>query len=497
MGEYQLSEAGSGIEGMRPDSAFARLVGQSLASESFKLIDVGCAGGLPSGWRTFGDKLAAIGFDAETTEVERLNAAEANPNVRYEAGFVGLPDGHPLKERIGPKAYWHTWVDKRLSYERTQAIRAARAAGQTPLSVDDYYRDVVLAQDWLPFPVHGYDLDYARTFEIWEPTEAEAAAAVADKTPGRTISLPAYAKGAGFDDADFLKIDVDGPDYEILRSATGLLDRPSLLGAALEVCFYGSHDANDNTFHNVDRLMREKGFELYGLSVRSYAAAALPSPYLDAHPSMNVQGRPVQGDAIYLRDLGSRAYRDKAAALSDEKLAKLAALYSLFSLPDYAAEMLMVHRDRLARLLDVEHALDLLAEQIQVDQEPPKLPYRGYMEALENEEDRFFDVYTRRNTWMTGVMKDATEAPKLHAELAALRGEREDLLPELASLRSEREDLRAKLADLEHRFADVDHRGRHDLDRLRQAETYIETLQRSLSWRLTRPLRWLAGRRKT
>ena len=475
-----MSEAGSGIEGLRPDSGFARLVAASLKTESFKLIDVGCAGGLPSGWRAFGDRLAAIAFDCEGPEVDRLNAAETNPQVRYACGYVGVPADHPLKAQIAGRAPWHLWVAGRLSYERTQQIRAARAAGLPPGSVDDYFRAIVHDQDWSPFPVHGYDTDYKAAFTGFEPTEDQARDAVSQTAPDRVIDLAAYVRGAGFDDADFLKIDVDGPDYEILRSANSLLARPTLLGVALEVCFYGSHDANDNSFHNMDRLMREKGFELYGLSVRAYASAALPSPYLDAHPSMNTRGRPVQGDAIYIRDLGSRARQAEAAALSDEKLAKAAALYALFSLPDYAAEMLIVHRERLARVLDIDQALDLLAAEAQEDQEPPSLPYRDYMAAVEAEEPRFFDHYTRRADWYKTLIRGATQLERVEEERDALS--------------RDRDALKAEAEALARRLAETEARGLYDLDRLRQAEASIAALHHSTSWRLTRPLRWLTRR---
>ena len=476
-----MSEAGSGIEGLRNNSAFARYVASCLTSEAFKLVDVGCAGGVALGWRTFGDKLSAIGFDTNAPEVDRLNAAEANPNVRYVAGWVGMPDGHPLKTRIGPKAFWHQWPAGRLAYERTYNLRNARAEGRPPSTLQAYFDDEVLGQDWLTTPVGGYDLDYGRTFEVFPVDPAETAARP-PSGPDPVIHLPPFLKAAGFYDADFFKLDIDGPDYEVLRSASDLLTQPSLLGVSLEVSFYGSHDANDNSFHNMDRLMREKGFDLFGLSVRTYAAAALPYPYLDAHPSMNTGGRPIQGDALYLRDLGSRVRREDAAKLSDEKLAKTAALLALFTLPDSAAEILIVHRERLSRVLDVDHGLDLLAAEIQ-ENDLIGAGYHAYMDAFEAEDPRFFDVYTARNRWMTKIMQIATDAPAVDARLKAAE-------EALEAARVEAETERRRAQALEAARTD----GQADTARaLAETEARLAAIERSTSWRLTAPVRALLG----
>jgi hypothetical protein len=475
-----VSEAGSGIEGFRHGSKFAEYVASRLKQETFKLVDVGCAGGLARGWRAFGDKLNAIGFDTNAEEIAQLSAAEASPGVRYQAGWVGMPDDHPLKQRIGTKAYWHHWPSGRLAYERTYDLRNTRLAGAAPLTIDGYFQDKVLKQDWLTTPVQGFDLDYARTFEVYPPSPAEASQALQAAGPESTIHLPAYLKALDFYDADFLKLDIDGPDYEVLRSITDLLSQPSLVGLSLEVCFYGSHDANDNSFHNMDRLMREKGFDLLGLSVRTYASAALPFPYLDAHPSMNSGGRPIQGDALYVRDLGSRVRRAEAAGLSDEKLAKTAALLALFTLPDSAAEILIVHRERLSRILDVDHGLDLLATELQSD-ETIAASYRDYLAAFEADDPRFFDRYTARNVWWDKTMRTAAAAPEMEARLLAaeigLQAERarvqalEAEQARIAALEAENRRLREATADLE------------------EGRRRLAAIEASSSWRLTAPLR--------
>jgi hypothetical protein len=397
------------MEGLRSDSSFARHVAERLLSERFQLVDVGCWGGLDAGWRLFGERLAAVGFDCVAEEVARLAAAETNPAVSYVAGFVGVPPGHPLHGRIAGKPVCHKWPGYRLSYQRSVDLRAALAAGATPRDLETYYREQVWSQTGDGSPSGGFDTDYAAAFAMHGDQPD------ADADP---ILLTAKLAELGLTDVDFLKIDVDGPDYEILRSATDLLARPGLLGVGVEVCFYGSHDANDNTFHNIDRLMRQKGFDLFGLTVRNYSSAALPWPYLDTYPALTSGGRPVQGDAIYIRDLSSPVRRAEAGAVSDGKLAKLAAIYSLCNLPDEAAEVLMAHRARLEGILDIPAALDLLALQIQ-ENDGTDLSYADYIAAFEAETPQFLDLYGRRNTWLNGLMETARTVPAERDEALA------------------------------------------------------------------------------
>lgn len=476
-----MSEAGSGIEGQLNGSQFAAYVAGLLVNERFKLIDIGCAGGLAPGWRVFGDRLAAMGFDGNAEEVGRLATAETNPLVRYVPGMVGIPDDHPLRMRRSEPTYWHNWPSGRIAYERTQDIRRDRKAGREPRSLAAYFEEI-LNQPWRVDPFDGYDLDYARDFQVLPPNPEETATAVARAEAGEMIHLPPYLQAVGFDDADFLKLDIDGPDFEVLRSITQLLARPGLIGASIEVCYYGSHDANDNSFHNVDRLMREKGFDLFGLSVRTYSAAALPFAYLDVHPSMNVGGRPVQGDALYIRDLASRARKTDAAAVSDEALAKTAALFSLFNLPDHAAEILVVHRERLSRIMDVDKGLDMLAVQIQpYDDVAPD--YARYIAEFERENPLLFDQYGARNKWMDEMIRVSKEEPPARQAAERRADEAERLL---AEAQAELERVRAVADTGEARLREVQARA---LDGQRR----LEAIERSSAWRLTAPLRKLLG----
>ena len=78
------------------DNAFTRLVADALDATPFRLIDVGCSGGLDPHWRAFGPNLQAIGIDASRAECARLAKAETLPGVEYVPAFVAGVVGRPV-----------------------------------------------------------------------------------------------------------------------------------------------------------------------------------------------------------------------------------------------------------------------------------------------------------------------------------------------------------------------------------------------------------------
>jgi hypothetical protein len=343
------------MECLRSDSVFARTVACDLTAEDFFLVDVGCSGGIDLGWRTFGDRLRAIGFDPNIGECERLNAAEVSERVRYVPAFVDAPEGNPDRTRPHRSPYVTNNPWSRLSVHHTVQLRQAEIAAATEQE--------------------------KTTLNQWGMVR------LAD--PGHPIVLPTYLRTAGLMAPDFLKIDVDGPDFAILQSCGDLLADPGVLGLGLEVNFVGSDHPGDHTFHNTDRLVRGKGFDLFDLTVRRYSGAALPDRYLLTIPAQTGYGRPLQGDAIYLRDLAAPQNHAMAHELSSDKLTKSAALFSLFGLPDCAAEILLTFRERLAEHLDVDLLLEILATQAQEGTDS-RLSYREYMDAFRRSDPLFF-----------------------------------------------------------------------------------------------------------
>lgn len=445
------------------------------------LVDVGCSGGLDPGWRIFGDRLAAVGFDPAVGEIQRLTAAEINPKVRYVNGFVGLPLGHPLRGAALEPWRHDPWG--RLSADRSQDIQCARRDGlqlQPPAHARPAYSPLAAAAVTPPLGVPAPppapvatpsedDLELMRR-NLWTKT------ALAD--PDRPIVLPAFLAIQGVREVDFIKIDVDGTDFEILQSLDGLLERTGALGVMLEVNYHGSPDPRFNSFHNVDRYMRAQGYDLFDLTVRKYSAAALPRPFIYAHPfaAQALGGRPVQGDALYLRDTGYLYRPGDRQDWSAGRLLKLAAVQCLFGLVDHAAELLLRYRERLEPLLNIDQALDVLTREIQaLDPEHwagrEFSGYRDYVAAYEDDDPVFYDGLSR-----PVALRTQQEAARAEAEAQARQALEEAL-----------DAARAALAERDAAVRD------RDLWRARSlgAEAELEATRASLSWRLTGGLRAL------
>lgn len=332
-------------------SSFPALIAESLKSEKFRLLDIGCSGGLDPLWRAFEPRLQALGIDASVTECKRLAGLERNPDVAYLAAFAARSADKPVDISAGPAAPLIMRMRDRMSFMRTREIRDARLK---QASTEEQLRH-----------------------NAWEMT------GLAD--PKKPVVLPDLLAERGWSDLDYIKLDVDGADFDILQSFAGRFDALQVIAVQLEVNFVGRGDADEHSFHNTDRFMRAHGFDLFRLDVRNFSVRALPARYIWPTPAETVSGRPFQGEAYYARDV----LATPGPAFRLEKLAKLAAVLAAWQVPDAAAELLLARRAEFTSLFDIDAGLDLLAAQTQPQRRRP-LPYREYMATFEADQPTFY-----------------------------------------------------------------------------------------------------------
>ena len=332
--------------------ATAHLVEQGVfRDDPLTLIDVGCSGGIAEAWRIFGADLRAYAIDPMVDVVDRLRQAETLPGVKYFEAFIGLPPDHPVVVARGEQGpWWERFPGNHLS---------------GPVASEALNRNAV-------------DDDDRRALNRWSATRLT--------DPANRMGLDEFVRRHAIEQVDFIKIDIDGDDLMVLFSAEQLLASRQLLGFMLEVFFFGAACETDHTFHNMDRLMRGHGMSLLDLTVNRYSRSALPAPFVQGMLAETTWGAPCWGDAVYAVDATSPSPDVQAAALSPVRLLKLIAIYELHRVPDWAAELVLLHRDDLAGRVDIDRLLDLLTP----DFRGKRLPYREYVDRFAQDPTWFY-----------------------------------------------------------------------------------------------------------
>ncbi|MBW4574821.1 MAG: FkbM family methyltransferase [Aphanothece sp. CMT-3BRIN-NPC111] len=145
-----------------------------------------------------------------------------------------------------------------------------------------------------------------------------------------TTTLDIFCKDENIDKIDFLQVDVQGADLQVLEGAAGMLES-SILAITTEVEFSELY-INQPLFSDIDTYLRKKGFTLFNMSHGCRTRACSPITY------KNLYGQLLWGDAIYLRDL-IKADASPHLNTPDEIL-KLACIADILDFPDYALELL-------------------------------------------------------------------------------------------------------------------------------------------------------------
>ena len=291
----------------------------AFKEQPFTVIDVGARGGIASYWSVFGDHLRVIGFDLDPKECARLNAID--PRTQY------LP--YALDRESRRRTVYVANYSASSSFYRTDAAYFDRyTAGQNA---------VVMSEPVL-----------------------------------ETTTLSAALASIGLHSADFIKVDAEGAELEILQGAQDLL--PGLQGILSEMRF-SKRFCGCPEYWEVEKYLREQSFELYDLDVYRLSRKALPYPYLysnyfdDGRPAAgpSTQGQVLWADALYMRDLlGTNP--------TPRSLIVAACLFEIFGLSDCAAELILAHRDVFGAMVPSDELLDLLVPEVKGQ----RLTYKQY-----------------------------------------------------------------------------------------------------------------------
>lgn len=314
-----------------------------FANDPFFLVDVGASGGIDSCWNAFSPSFKAIGFDPLVVACERLNVDPNKlPSVVYESCFITGED--PLVRSQSHEQYSCRMMTRSSAWWATELQRYTSAKAYQGGTEQVVFSD-------------------------------------------KKISLNCYFSSADVKTIDFIKVDTDGYDYEVLHGAQAILQNKQVLGLLVESQFHGGVGPHSNTFRNIDRLLTESGFSLFDLEVNRYTKRALPGKFCYSIPAQTTTGQVLWGDALYFRDpvISKDHPSGVNLDLSSTQILKLASLFEIFGIPDSAADLLIHFREKLMSVIDVKKCLDLLTKNVGVESS-----YKKYIRSFETDLSSFY-----------------------------------------------------------------------------------------------------------
>ena len=296
------------------------------------VIDVGARDGFEAHWNVYGQNCRLIGFEPDVNECNRLNACGNNKTYHPSA----------LSNKKEKKIFYNT----QLNYS-SGLLRA--------------------------------DTDMTTRFEDNNNLMVVGISFV------DTSDYDSFAQKHQLPKADFIKLDTEGSELDILKGAESAL-HDSVLGLSLEMLFQ-KWRIEQPVFSEIDLHLRSEGFMLYDFTSQKYARKVLPpypttwriKPYGGGSTPV---GQVIAGDFLYFRDPIQEIHSGNTigSGWTPVKILKLASLYELYNLNDCAVELILFALEFKLLPSDYDVFLDLLAPPVNGQ----NLSYQQYLELIKN-----------------------------------------------------------------------------------------------------------------
>jgi len=301
------------------------IVEGGLLHETFVVIDVGVQGGEHPRWSLLGDHVRVYGFDPIAEAIDRLRR-EARPNRVYRTLALGNEDGE-REFHVPANTFGASFFNDGSRREADQR-RGEGAPG--PRTVPIARLDTLFSAGEIPL-------------------------------------------------ADFVKLDTEQFELEVLRGAHAYLMQSNVLGLIAEADFRRTRTFPRTPLPDIMALAAEHRLSVFDLSYirhprAAYVAARARAPQPAADPLHDMPpldvGQPETVDLLMCRDFVAEATNPELFAVLPgavtaptlDKIIKAMIVFELHGLMDCAVELAQHFRPLLSRRLDVDTAVSHLIE---------------------------------------------------------------------------------------------------------------------------------------
>lgn len=338
------------------------------AHEKFIIVDIGSRNGIEKDWQPLHKLANIIGFEADPGEASRLNAENEKSSINIHHYPYALSD-----------------IDGTREFYVTNFAQSSGFYEQNP--------------NWVKrFPITEQD--------------------VVKKILLNTITLDSFVKKEALTHIDFIKIDVEGAELDILKGAHDSLQNRHVLGIKTEFWWDPEiKQAGQPSFAELDTYIRGHGFKFFDLNLHYYPRNSVPSGRItgqfdnpEAKERLKYRqleyGQAWTGDAIYFRDpVGEHINNQEfnSETWSTGRLLRLCALLDIYDYGDAAIEILDYFRKRISKhlSLDIDKLYDLLTPMI----DGRELPYGEFLKLSQTVRQEYRKRALGLEDWIPPVSK--------------------------------------------------------------------------------------------
>jgi len=289
--------------------------------QNFTIIDIGARGGPVSLWKPLETIISYIGFDQDSNECERLNREKY---TFKSATFLPYIIGRKKEVR-------NFFITK--------------------------------------FPYSSGLIKGNQKFTARIAPEHEEHLTVLRSTPVETHSLDEVVVKHKINTVDYIKIDTEGSEHEVLEGARKIVQEYNLLGVETEF-WLGPIKENlpHGNLNSIFSFFNDSTFQMFDISYRRYARRSLGNgPIYQGHCDNSIQGQILTGDILFLRDpINEMEQGNTNFTWNDETVLKLACLYEISMLNDCALELLDYYKANFPTTLPVDELADILVPPVAV-----------------------------------------------------------------------------------------------------------------------------------
>lgn len=289
------------------------------------VVDVGVRGGAVTYWDIYGDQLRIIGFEPDEEECKRLRIA--HPTDKYLPWAVG-------RETRRKRVFYDTLHQNASSFHKPDWRMAGRFPWKQTLTVQNQ--------------------------RLVRVVNLEEAIADTGLTP------------------DFIKLDCEGAELEILEGAKEMLKQ--VLGISVEALFTPVRFGQP-AFSQIDIFLKEQGFTLFDMTCYRHMRRTL-----SANAFTSKRGQILWGQILYFKDRGWELGRRDLLGReqnewNDMQILKLASLFEVHKLSDCAIEL--IQQARSEGILSTKRA-ELLIDLLTPLVDGKEVTFEEYWEGLHN-----------------------------------------------------------------------------------------------------------------